>query len=172
MRWLRTGPGTAPPVPGNNGIGNTGNFHPRQTFYPRLATIPGGFMPNISQALTYLNLQGNTEDGSHHYLHLVQGTAFTDKNFVVVRWAWLTLPFTINVLGLIFLIVTAISSKRHQVPLWKSSAFAFLYHGLEEESLDDTRLYKKASDMEKAAGKTLVTLGPSDTGGKRLRLRS
>ena len=75
-------------------------------------------------------------------------------------------------MGLVFLVVTAICSKRHQTPLWKSSAIAFLYHGFDEDLLDDQKLYYTRSDMEKAASTTYVRLASSDGDRKRLLLRS
>jgi hypothetical protein len=150
------------------GVGNSGNYI-LDNVLSGANYDPDRFMPNISAALTYLNLHGNTGAGTA-YLDGFAGTAFTDKTFVVVRWAWLSLPFALNVLGLAFLILTAVYTKRHQVPLWKTSAFALLYHGLDEQLLDDRRLYKKASDMENAASTTCVRLAPSDGGRKRLLL--
>ncbi|KIX98285.1 uncharacterized protein Z520_05586 [Fonsecaea multimorphosa CBS 102226] len=129
---------------------------------------PTVFIPNIAKALTYLSSQ-NTTDLTGRPL---SGTIFTDKTFVAVRWIWLSLPLGLNVLGLVFLLVTAIYTRRNKVPLWKSSAFALLYHGLEAGLLDDEKVYETTSDMEKAASTTEVSLRSDGLGRKRLLLRS
>ncbi|OQV08151.1 hypothetical protein CLAIMM_12465 [Cladophialophora immunda] len=142
----------------------TGNFILDDVLL-QLHSDPSVFMPNVAAALTYLSQQAS-------YLNPLSGTVFTERTFVAVRWIWLSLPLGLNALGLIFLLVTAIYTKRNKVPLWKSSAFALLYHGLEARLVDDKQMYQRTSDMEKAASVTEVTLSSPGPGRKRLILRS
>lgn len=159
--WLGSAYRTYPMFPSGNYILN--NFLSKEKYDPTV------FMPGVSEALTYLNLHNNP--GDSRYISAAYGVAYTDKVFVRVRWSWLSLPIALNALGLIFLVTTAIYSKRRRVPLWKSSAFALLYHGFEEQLIGNDKLYKNASDMKKAASTTYVKLAPLGNGRKRLVLQ-
>lgn len=75
------------------------------------------------------------------------------------------LPGLLVLLGAIFLATTITVSKQSHISLWKSSALAAYYHGL--ESLDEL---KTASTMEKKAGEGNVRLQRSEKNG-RLVLR-
>ncbi len=140
-----------------------------------LLLSPGGLpavLPAIAESLTYHNLNLD-QDGPH--LESLTGTVWTQKAFVAVRWAWLALPVALNTLGFLFLWATAIYTHRHNVPLWKSSLLAILYHGLEDRSFisDQQQSYDTASEMESAARTTLVSLScPSEDGGGYMLLRS
>ncbi|OAP61930.1 hypothetical protein AYL99_04133 [Fonsecaea erecta] len=143
---------------------DTGNFILDDVLL-QLQADPSVFLPNVATALTFLSHQAS-------YFNTVSGTVFTNKTYVAVRWVWLSLPLGLNVLGLIFLLITAVYTKRNKVPLWKSSAFALLYHGLEAHLVDDEKTYETTSDMEKAASTTEVSLMVSGPGRKRLLLHS
>lgn len=50
--------------------------------------------------------------------------------YIHVRWAWLRLRLTSMLLGILFFVITM--SQSAKVDIWKSSIFAFLYHGLQD----------------------------------------
>lgn len=63
------------------------------------------------------------------------GKAYSEETFIEVRWEWLTLPITVLVLTLVFLLCTmwrtAIESDR--VGVWKNSSIVTLLYGLPDE---------------------------------------
>ncbi len=160
----------------NTGYPRAQMLDPRgsDTFYTS-AFASGGLpavLPKIAAALTYGNLQVSSEVGNSDNLRTLQGTVYTEKSFVAVRWRWLALPAALNILGIVLLIVTAADTRRRRVPLWKSSVFAAIYHGLEDSFLDRDQSYSTTSDMEHAARETFVRLGGSKGGRRRMLVGS
>ncbi|KAF2474999.1 uncharacterized protein BDR25DRAFT_384460 [Lindgomyces ingoldianus] len=82
-------------------------------------------MEKLATALTNVIRSTNTTE-------TVSGEAFSMETYVAVRWIWLSLPFVVLFLSLIFLIGTIIKSsmERDQVGIWKTSAIATLLYGL------------------------------------------
>ncbi|KAJ5094581.1 hypothetical protein N7456_010442 [Penicillium angulare] len=119
-------------------------------------------MENIAASLTKYGLEKSD--------YSVYGKSSVTKVFVTVRWLWMILPTILVVFGSIFLVMTIVLSKRSQLPLWKSSALASYYHGLERNVEDDHAEYLTAAIMEKKAGREDVRLQPSESNG-RLVLR-
>ncbi|CAI7623031.1 unnamed protein product [Penicillium palitans] len=113
-----------------------------------------------------------TKHGLEITNHTVNGTVHVTNVFVNVRWPWMILPGLLVLLGAIFLVATITVSKKSHIPLWKSSALAAYYHGLErfDDDNDDDDELKTASTMEKKAGKGNVRLQRSEKNG-RLVLR-
>lgn len=64
----------------------------------------------------------------------MNGTAFTQKSYVHVRFPWIGLPATVVLLAAVFLIAAVSKSRRSGMRIWKSSALAMLFHGLDEET--------------------------------------
>lgn len=62
----------------------------------------------------------------HGNVSIVGENAVT-KQFVVVRWVWLTLPATVIFFGLIVLGLTVWETIRQQAPSWKSSLLPLIY---------------------------------------------
>jgi hypothetical protein len=58
-----------------------------------------------------------------------QGTATQDQTFIQVQFLWLILPFALELLALLFFIVTVFQSKSGDIPTWKASSLAPLLHG-------------------------------------------
>ncbi|OQD95266.1 hypothetical protein PENSOL_c021G05122 [Penicillium solitum] len=121
-------------------------------------------MANIAASLTKHGLEITN--------HSVNGTVYVTNVFVNVRWPWMILPGLLVLLGAIFLATTITVSKQSHIPLWKSSALAAYYHGLEslDDDEDDRDELKTASTMEKKAGEGNVRLQRSEKNG-RLVLR-
>lgn len=64
----------------------------------------------------------------------VLGAAFESESFVFVRWGWIGLPVAVVGFTALFLGAAIWSSRRSGLRLWKSSAVAMLYHGLDGET--------------------------------------
>jgi hypothetical protein len=58
-----------------------------------------------------------------------QGTAIQGQTFIQVQFLWLILPFALELLALLFFIVTVFQSKSSDIPMWKASSLAPLLHG-------------------------------------------
>jgi hypothetical protein len=59
----------------------------------------------------------------------VAGKAYYSQNFIHVRWPWIILPVFIGVTSTVFLIITAVSSRK--AVLWKTSLLPLLVGRLE-----------------------------------------
>ncbi len=101
----------------------------------------------------------------------VNGTVWSDRSFVDVRWPWIALPLSLNLLGIMFLVLSIVYTNKQKLPLWKSSLLAITYHGLRDESIDPLLSYTTESEMAEAASMTSVGLVATD-GGRRLMLQS
>lgn len=134
----------------------------------------GSLMDGISGSLTLSALASEPQK-------YVNGSALAERTFVHVRWPWFILPILLNVIGIIFLAITIFRARRLKLPLWKTSAMAMVYHGLDTEALlstgsesesDAARSYEGASDMAEAARGVYVRLSSRDEeGGGRTQLR-
>lgn len=66
---------------------------------------------------------------------MVEGAAYSQVTFVSVRWAWLSFPFLLLILSLVFLAATMIkTSKDGATGVWKTSAMPTLVYGLPKET--------------------------------------
>lgn len=65
---------------------------------------------------------------------VTQGTATKIETFIHVEWARLILPVGTTVLGCVFLVTSIAESRQAKVAIWKSSALAALFHGLDVET--------------------------------------
>ncbi|KAL3454339.1 hypothetical protein BJX65DRAFT_300981 [Aspergillus insuetus] len=86
---------------------------------------------NIAASLTQCTFDVSDKSSA------VTGTAYVSETYVHVQWAWLVLPASLLVLGNVFLALTILTNKRNLGSLWKSSAMALLYHGLEKVDRGD-----------------------------------
>lgn len=154
-RWLPTS-AIYPP-------GNSENDESRREYFQRV-----GFekiMENIAASLTKFGLQNAN--------HSINGDVQITKVFVSVRWPWIILPALLVLVGTIFFAATIAVSKKSDLPLWKSSALAAYYHGLERIDDNDDDNYDQhlpASVMEKEAETGYILLQRSEKNG-RLVLR-
>jgi hypothetical protein len=88
-------------------------------------------MDEIAQTVTNIIRNNPAEDGN---LELVQGRSWNSKIFVEIRWAWIIMPMCLLAMGLGLLCVTVLRSSRESslVGIWKNSAVAILFNGLDE----------------------------------------
>jgi hypothetical protein len=66
---------------------------------------------------------------------MVQGEAYEMENYVKIRWEWLSFPFALLILSLVFLVSTMIkTSGDGSIGLWKTSAMPTLIYSLPKET--------------------------------------
>ncbi|KAL6700473.1 hypothetical protein J3F84DRAFT_358259 [Trichoderma pleuroticola] len=94
----------------------------------------------IAMSLTDMVRQGNSTQTA-------QGKTSQAVVFIRVRWRWLILPLAVHFLGAIALVGTIIGRSR-DVPLWKGSALAVLYHSVDKDGVLGTRV-KNLDELEK-----------------------
>ncbi|KAJ5685013.1 hypothetical protein N7536_007632 [Penicillium majusculum] len=109
-------------------------------------------MSNVANSLNKMALNMDGED--------VNGAAYGIEVFVMVQWTWLIVPGLVVISGNLFFILVLLANKK--TLLWKSSIFAFLYHGLGDMDRSDCMT---ASSMEKEATKARVQLRTSHENG-------
>jgi hypothetical protein len=113
-------------------------------------------LANVAASLTKFGLDRTD--------HSVLGTARVTQAFVRVRWLWMILPAILVVAGTIFFTMTILATQKNHIPLWKSSALASYFHGVER--IDDDDQYLTASSMEKKSENTDVRLEASENKGR------
>ncbi|OAG06952.1 uncharacterized protein CC84DRAFT_1195324 [Paraphaeosphaeria sporulosa] len=75
----------------------------------------------------------------------VSGKSTSMESYVHVRWGFSILPVAVVLATVLFLIAGMVLTRRSQTKLWKSSALAALFHGLDH----DTRaLFDAEDDLE------------------------
>ena len=102
----------------------------------------------------------------------VDGVANAEESYVRIRWQWIALPAFLELASLMLLILTMIHSRREDVPLWKSSALALIYHGVDELRGKETLEVERLSGIEVTAKTTDVQLVKSEYGVNKLSKRS
>ncbi|KAL7953587.1 hypothetical protein V8C34DRAFT_320767 [Trichoderma compactum] len=81
----------------------------------------------VAMSLTDMIRQGNS-------MQTAQRKTSQTVVFIRVRWRWLILPLAAHFLGAIALVGTIIGRSR-DVPLWKGSALAVLYHSVDQDGV-------------------------------------
>lgn len=98
----------------------------------------------------------------------VIGTALEMSTFVHIRWGWIALPAVVVLMTGAFLGAAMWRSRSTRTKLWKSSALAMLFHGLDGDTRkraldsDSLRFVKVRLDDEGS--------GPHADGGRLLRI--
>jgi hypothetical protein len=119
---------------------------------------------SVAVALTNYGLQTANDT--------VNGTVIAEESYVRVRWQWIILPAFLELASLALLVLTIIHSRREDVPLWKSSALALIYHGSDELRGQETFATERLSGMEVTARTVDVQLVKSEDGVNSLSRRS
>ncbi|KAK0760044.1 hypothetical protein N5P37_007123 [Trichoderma harzianum] len=94
----------------------------------------------IAMSLTDMVRQGIS-------MQTAQGKTSQAVVFIRVRWRWLILPLAVHFLGAIALVGTIIGRSR-DVPLWKGSALAVLYHSVDKDGILGTQV-KNLEELDK-----------------------
>lgn len=77
---------------------------------------------NLSNALTnYIRTHGDGE-----YPGSVTGLVHHYATCLDVRWAWIAFPAALDVLTILFFVLTVVKSSRHKTPVWKSSSLPWV----------------------------------------------
>ncbi|KAI1379644.1 hypothetical protein F4677DRAFT_409840 [Hypoxylon crocopeplum] len=82
-----------------------------------------------------------------------------------IQWEWLLLLIVLDILGHVVLISVMYTSKKTgQQELWKGSALATLYHGMDDDSI--SKDVGTTAEMEEAADMTIVKLNFTEKAGR------
>ncbi|CAG8144339.1 unnamed protein product [Penicillium salamii] len=125
-------------------VGAPGNASTERITHASLEHV----MSNVANSINKMALTADGED--------VNGTALGIEVFVEVQWPWIIFPGLLVVFGITFFAIAV--STNNDTSLWKSSIFAFLYHGLEGIDTEDC---PTASTMERKAADISVQLTQS-----------
>lgn len=96
------------------------------------------------------------------------GEAGTLETVIHVKWVWLCLPATLVVSGAICLSITIRESNKHGSHVWKTSAMALLFHGL-DTTIEGAASLGRVSEMDALAKQTPVNLAQNAEDGLRQR---
>jgi hypothetical protein len=102
----------------------------------------------------------------------VRGDAYAKESYVHVRWQWIILTAFLELASLVLLVLTIVHSRREDVPIWKSSVLALMYHGVDELHDRGTLASERLSGMELIAKATDVQLVKNEDGWNSLARRS
>lgn len=76
------------------------------------------------------------------------------------------MPFSLNIAGCLFLVLTILKTNKRGTPVWKSSTLALLHHGLEKTRIEPGVL--KISQMDRMAVNTFVQLASGVEDGRQI----
>lgn len=122
---------------------------------------PGVWSPerNVSQVLQAM-ATGMTDQLRSTYNANASGLTATSVVLVRVRWAWLALPFAVVLAAAVLLLAEMLESRRSRnIPLWKSSTTALLYHSVSPTRDIMSTQIQSPGQLEKIAKATRVSLG-------------
>ncbi|KAN0085369.1 hypothetical protein V8E54_001836 [Elaphomyces granulatus] len=119
-----------------------------QSMYLHLNETPhtlDALFNNIARSMT---LAVRTQAGS---TTLVNGKSYTQQIFVSIQWAWISLPFALLILALLFLMGIAHSTRMAGLQPWKGSSIATIFHGLRHLNDDEVHCLIQQHVMDEAA---------------------
>lgn len=100
-----------------------------------------GILDNMAQSLTDMVREKGT-------VQVAQGLTSQAVVYMRVQWLWLILPIALQVFGVLALIGALVGRTRTKdVPLWKGSALAVLYHSVDKDGVLGTRV-KDLQELE------------------------
>ncbi|KIW64060.1 hypothetical protein PV04_09020 [Phialophora macrospora] len=62
------------------------------------------------------------------------GTAYTSRAYVHVRWGWIAYPAAMTIASPAFVVLTVLQTRRRKVKVWKSSALVTLFTSVTDEN--------------------------------------
>ncbi|KAH6472131.1 hypothetical protein HBI59_025880 [Parastagonospora nodorum] len=93
--------------------------------------------------------------------NMISGDAFTRETFISISWAWLSFPFTLLILGLVFLVATMMkTSNDGELGSWKTSAMPALIYSLPQDVRRDLASSTEENTPRKSARKVRIRLHP------------
>ncbi|TGJ87598.1 hypothetical protein E0Z10_g1165 [Xylaria hypoxylon] len=94
----------------------------------------------------------------------VSGRAIYTESYVHVRWGFSIVPIVVVVGAVLFLLATIHQSEKSTTQIWKSSALAMLFHGLDDGAKNHFAHAPSLQEQKAKARATKVQLGESDDG--------
>ncbi|CAJ2500252.1 Uu.00g031050.m01.CDS01 [Anthostomella pinea] len=99
----------------------------------------------------------------------VAGRALSDELHVSVRWAFAVFPVVLVFGTALFLVAAIYHTEKTGTQVWKSSALAVLFHGLDDDTKAQFGHVSNLEEQMSVAKDVKVQLGESDDGGSLLR---
>lgn len=118
-------------------------------------------MDGMTRSVTARLRQG---DGISINMGPANGTVWEVQTCVGVNWQWLALPAGLLLLTMVFLVLTIIRTRSKQARVWKSSIFAVLFSGLDQEMRNADKPMGSLEEMKAAADKATVRLEDTKEG--------
>ncbi len=103
-----------------------------------------------------------------HYNGVANGTTDVAQTVVHVDWAWMSLPFAVEALILLYLLGMIVSS--HGTPTWKDQTLATLCHGLDETAMAEVAALKTCTELDREAKNLQVRLVNGHGGSNHTRM--
>ena len=136
-----------------------------QTFYWDYYEYSNGLEKAMSDLATAMTVAFRSFNGAV----AVRGQAFSFETYVHVRWGWIALPALVVLLTGIFLAAAILKSRQSRTKLWKSSALAMLFHGLDSETRMQFARQGSLNEKKKRAKDVRVQLDGDGDNGSLLR---
>lgn len=92
------------------------------------------------------------------YAHRALGSRIDTIVFVQVRWEWLALPLSVEIMAVIFTLGVIRRNQIHRLPPWKSSALALVSYRLDPTMNALATEYGGPKEVERKARETTVRL--------------
>lgn len=99
-----------------------------------------------------------------------RGISWTVQTQLHVRWAWIILPALLIILTIIFLIMTALQSRRRRLDIWKSSNIPLLCSGLDPNIQQKIKAVGDPMQTEDVASRVYARILRSEDTGDGWRL--
>lgn len=123
-------------------------------------------MDGVTRAVTARLRQG---DGVSINAGPAIGMVWRIETCVHVNWAWIALPAGLLLLTVVFLALTIVRTRSEQARVWKSSVFAVLFSGLDQETRKADRPVVSLKEMKVAAERATVRLEDTTDGFRLVR---
>ena len=95
----------------------------------------------------------------------VLGQVWWSETCVEVQWPWLTLHAVLVSVCVFFLVMTMLLSSTYaRGQLWKASALALMYHGLDDSTAEKIGMIDAVDEMEERARRLQVHTAYTDQG--------
>lgn len=127
---------------------------------PTLDTVQA-IMDGMTRSVTARLRQG---DGFSVNIGPLNGMVWGSQTCVRVKWMWLALPAGLLLLTIVFLFLTIIKTRSRHARIWKSSIFAVLYSGLDEQTRQADGRVASLEEMKAAADRATVRLEDTKEG--------
>jgi hypothetical protein len=133
-----------------------GPYKRKLTFNPWLA--PNNITRHVERLATAMTNVMRSSSSREMLL----GNAYQRETYVKIRWEWLSFPFTLLILSLVFLVSTIIkTSGDGATGVWKTSAMPTLIYGLPKETQGNFASSTTWSSGKGAPKKTRIKLLPN-----------